>query len=152
MENHIRDLNNIASFKCKHVIYKKRKSGRILLNLLYDKIGIDLPHDMCYEIGSYLVYDTRTIIYKKVFERCQYLYLYKQILKDSLRILSRFLEKNPESNNWYVLHEDRLEEPEFSNRWVFGCAMYAIHCIVCGNYKSPRNIPLNRKIVCLCYY
>lgn len=152
MEKHICKLNKAASLKCKYVIKKKRKSGKILLYLLYNKIGINLPHDMCYEIESYLVYDTRTIIYKKVvFQRYQYLYLYKEILHDSLQILSRFREKNTESNNWYVIHQKSLHQPAFSNRWVFDCAMYAIHCIICGNYKrSQGHYPLNRIIVCFC--
>ncbi len=152
MENHIRNLNNNASIKWKYVMNKKRKSGRILLNLLYDKIGIYLPHDMCYEISSYLVYDIRTVVYKKVFQRNQYLYLYKEILQNSLQLMSRFYERNVVYEHWYVTERNGLLPQHCSNYNVIDCMMFTVNCSVCGNYLHLRSNACNQKIMCSCFF
>ncbi len=134
-------MNQLALEKsCYHHIIKKRDSGRILLYSLYEKLGIHLPKDMCYEISLYLVYDIRTPVYQEVFQKNCFLFLYKEILNDSIQLMSRYKEivihpNKKLSKIWYVLSEDTLFEDNLFllyNNYV----MSACNCPQCGCYEN----------------
>lgn len=115
------------------LIQKRRQSGKILVDLIY---AIDLPNDMCYEISSYLVHDTRSLVYQ---QRYYYLFVYKKILEDSLRLISRHTEQV--SNPWWFVR--------FANDHLI-CKIFCRNCPFCGNYTSvQRHRP--QKLYCCCY-
>ncbi len=138
MEKHIQHLNKLASCKTTKYLDKKHLSGKILLNILYNEIGRYIPNDVCYEISLYLVYDTRSLSYEEVLKRYIFLFLYKEILNDSIQLMWRYKEMNyiPDDNlsdKWFVLPEDYLL---YGNKYNYYYLMETHNCSKCGEYEK----------------
>lgn len=148
MEQQIQHLNALVSEKMNNYVTKKQTSGCILMNILHYQIGQQfcLPKDMTYEISLYLVYNTKSLLYKEMYQRNFYVFLKSEILKNSLHVLTRYRDINDDSfgMNWYV-----YEYIYFSNCRCKIVLMSATNCSICGNYINSRYATEN--IICHCF-
>jgi hypothetical protein len=155
MEKHIAILNKYATEKQTKWSINKQISGKTIMNTIYYQFGnyFDLPHDMCFEISSYLLYfDKHSLLYQEHCIRNYYSFLFQEIISSSLLLMSRcqedlFLDEHELYNSWQLTHCAALYDCVFDEFYI----MDAVHCYVCGNYLSASSSHfLHQRIKCFC--
>lgn len=156
MDEHIAVLNEYAAKEQEKLSIRKRISGYKLMKTIYHWIGnyFNLPNDMCYEIGSYLMYlDEQSTIYQEHCQRNYYFFLYKEIVSCSLLLMSRheeilYFDDNDDAFNcWQLKDNASMYDIVFDDE---DYVMDACHCYTCGNYRSSMTLELHPRIQCLC--
>ena len=155
MEDHIDILNEYATNAKEKKAIEKQVSGKMLKNIIYFQIGnkFQLPHDMSFEISSYLLYfdyQSEKYLQKQSFEF--YFFLYKIILNVSVTTFSRyyneiFHDDDDLNESWDILEYGYVIYPYLY--YDDDTIMNASNCSVCGNYSST-NVDVPSCIKCYC--